>query len=352
MSNDSSEEKSQPGSDKKVRDSRKKGQAPKSQDMITALVMFSCTAYLAFSASRIATSVQGLFQEVSDALASTDMVFGETWTLLTAKGLDVLMTATFPLLIIIVFVVVIGNLLILKGFIFSVDPVKPDFKRLNPAEGFKRMFSARNVVEFLKSLFKVVALGAAFIVVYSASLPYLLGAPACGAACIFASFKYLFVPISAIAILAFFVTGLIDLLLQRWLFARDIRMSHSELKRERKDTDGSPEIRKERNRQRNTQQGSSSARGIHMASIVVGAEDDWTVGLRYRRGETKVPVVVYIAAPHAAAQVWEPGNRPAIPYIHDPALARDITRRATIGEPLPDMFFERVARILVKERLI
>lgn len=294
MSDESSEEKSQPGSEKKIRDSRKKGQVPKSQDMITALVVLACTVYLGFAARQIPVRLRDLFQEVSDTLDDSHWVFSEVWPSLIAKALDVLMTATFPLLVVIVFVVVLGNLVILKGFLFSVDPVKPDFKRLNPVEGFKRLFGMHNIVEFLKSLFKVLALGSAFIVVYKTSLPYLFGASACGVGCIYASFKYLFVPICITAILAFFVTGLIDLLLQRWLFARDMRMSHSELKRERKDTEGSPEIRKERNRQRNAVHSSSSARGAHMASLMIGADNAWTVGLRYRRGETKVPVVVYL----------------------------------------------------------
>jgi len=352
MSGDSSEEKSQPGSQKKIQDSRRKGQAPKSQDMITALVVLVCTIYLGFSAPQIAARVRSLFQEISDALGDRHQAFAQVWPSLVAKALDVLMTATFPILIIVVCVVVLGNLVILKGFLFSVDPVKPDFKRLNPVEGFKRLFSARNLVEFLKSLFKVLVLGTAFILVYKTSLPYLFGAPACGQQCIYMSFRYLFIPLSITAILAFFVTGLIDLLLQRWLFARDMRMSHSELKRERKDTDGSPEIRRERTRQRNALQSSSSARGAHMASIIVGAENAWTVGLRYRRGETKVPVVVVVAPPESSSQLWAPQNRYGMPYIYDPALAREITRRTAVGEALPEQFFDRVARILVKEGLI
>lgn len=352
MSDKGSEEKSQPGSEKKIRDSRKKGQVAKSQDMITALVVLACTVYLGFAASDVTASVNALFDEVASTLMKKDLIFSESWPVLVAKAVDVLMSATFPLLAVIIFVVVMGNLIIMKGFLFSTDPIKPDVNRLNPVDGFKRLFSARNVVEFLKSIFKVIVLGAALIVVYRNSLPYLLGTPTCGAPCIFASFKLLFIPITITAVLAFFLSGLIDLLLQRWLFAREMRMSHSEVKRERKDIEGSPEIRKERNRLRHALQASSSARGANMASVMIGAPGSWTVGLRYVRGETKVPVVVFVAAADKAQEVWTPENRSNIPHVYDPALSRDIAQRSRIGEALPDLFFERIARILVKEGLI
>ncbi|AHG62181.1 EscU/YscU/HrcU family type III secretion system export apparatus switch protein [Advenella mimigardefordensis] len=352
MSDKSSEEKSQPASEKKLRDSRKKGQVAKSQDMITALVVLACVAYLSYFAGDVSARVLALFQQVADALASRNMVFTETWPTLLGAALDLLMRTTFPLLLVIVLVVILGNMIIQKGFLFSVDPVKPDFNRLNPAEGFKRLFSARNLVEFLKAVFKVAALAAAFVFVYRASLPLLFGAPACGVDCIFESFKVLFVPITLTAVLAFFISGLVDLLLQRWLFAREMRMSHSELKRERKDIDGSPEIRKERNRQRRASQVASSARGAHMASVIVGGPGNWIVGLRYRRGETKVPVIVHVVQPGSSEEAWFAQQRETTPLIHDPGLAADIARRARVGDALPDAFFERVARILVKEGLI
>lgn len=352
MSNDSSEEKSQPGSEKKIRDARKKGQVPKSQDMITALVVFSCVVYLGVTAGTLVKNVNGLIEDVSVTFDSVNMVFAETWPGLVAKALDVLMSATFPLLIIIVFVVLMGNIIILKGVPFSAHPVKPDVKRLNPVDGFKRIFSMRNFLEFLKAIFKVLLLGTAFILVYKNSLPILFGASTCGIQCIYASFKYLFIPITITAVLAFFISGVFDLLLQKWLFSRDMRMSHSELKRERKDTDGSPEIRKERNRQRVALQASSAARGAHMASVMIGGPNSWIVGLRYRQGETKVPVIVHVVPSEQAGQVWFSENKGERPYVYDPALANEIARRSNIGDALPDLFFERVARILVKEKLI
>lgn len=351
MSNDSSEEKTEPGSDKKLRDARQKGQVAKSQDMVTALVVLACTVYLAMSAQTLTLRTIDLFEQVATALAAPDMAFSETWRMIVAEATDVLMSATLPLFLLIVFVVLIGNVLILKGMLFSTEPVKPDFKRIDPVGGFKRIFSLRNVVEFLKALFKMVALGAAFFVVYRQSLPFLFGAPSCGAGCLLASFNYLFIPIAVMAILAFFVTGLLDLLLQKWLFGRDMRMSHSEVKRERKDTDGSPEIRKERHRQRMAMQAGSSARGEQMASLMIGGEG-WLVGVRYVRGETKVPVVVLKIPPDAAREAWARRDEKSVPHVFDPMLADEIGRLCSPGEPVPERHFGRVAQMLVKAGLI
>lgn len=352
MSNDTSEEKTEPGSEKKLQDSRRKGQAAKSQDMITALVVLACTVYLGFCLPNIAGRVTDLFYAVAQALDTPDTVFAQTWPVIVGKGLDVLVAATFPLFALIVLVVVVSNLIILRGFMFSADPIKPDFKRLDPVAGLKRLFSARHVVEFLKALVKVVALGSAFFLVYRHSLPFLFGAPVCGMRCVVVSFKVLFLPIAITAILAFLLTGLIDILLQQWLFARDMRMSHSEVKRERKDSEGAPEVRKERHRQRVSSQASSSARGEHMASVMIGASNDWIVGVRYVRGETKVPVLVHVVSPEQALQAWAQGNERGIPHAYAPGLSGEIARRCTLGEPLPERYFGAVAEILVKEGLI
>lgn len=352
MSNDSSEEKTEPGSDKKLRDAREKGQVAKSQDMITALVVLVCTVYLSMAAPGMAVRAIELFDKVAESLASPNQPFEDRWRGIVAQALDVLLSATFPLFLLIVFVVFLGNVLIIKGIVFSVEPIKPDIKRIDPVGGFKRLFSLRNLVEFIKALLKVTVLGVAFFLVYRRSLPFLLGAPSCGADCLLASFNYLFVPIAFTAILAFFLTAVLDLLLQKWLFARDMRMSHSEVKRERKDMDGSPEIRKERHRQRMAMQAGSTARGEHMASVMLGSEKSWIVGLRYKRGETKVPVLVYVVPPDQAPSFWAQRHGKDMPHVYDPVLAGDLARQCSMGEPVPERYFGRVAEILVKVGLI
>ncbi|CAM4002011.1 EscU/YscU/HrcU family type III secretion system export apparatus switch protein [Bordetella tumulicola] len=352
MSNESSEEKTEPGSDKKLRDARQKGQMAKSQDMITALVVLASTVYLGLSAQTMAVRAIDLFDRVALILGAPDMKFSEVWGAVVVEALDALMSTTFPLFVLIVLVVFIGNVLISKGIVFSTEPIKPDIKRVDPISGFKRLFSLRNVVEFLKALLKVAALSVAFFMAYKKSLPFLFGAPSCGADCLLASFNHLFIPIAITAILAFLGTGILDLLLQKWLFARDMRMSHSEVKRERKDMDGAPEIRKERHRQRMATQAGSSARGEHMASVMIGSEKGWIVGIRYIRGETKVPVVVHVVPPDKAAQAWAQRHEKSAPYVYDPSLAGEVARQCSLGEPLPERHFGRVAEVLVKVGLI
>src|SRR5690606_6407578 len=112
------------------------------------------------------------------------------------------------------------------------------------------------------------------------------------------------------------------------------------------------ELRKERHRQRLAVQSASSARGEHMASFMVGASNGWIVGLRYVRGETKVPVLVHVVSPEQSSQAWQQRNGQSIPYVYDPALSKDIARRCSPGEPIPERFYGLVAEILVQEGLI
>jgi len=352
MSESSSEEKSQPGSAKKLRDARRKGQVAKSQDFVTALVVLACTVFLGFASAHAVARVRGLLDAAAGAYGPGAPSFALAWPPLAAQAIETLAAVGLPLVLATVAVVFVGNLAILRGLVFSADPVKPDVDRINPASGFKRVFSLRNVVEFLKSLFKLLVLGAAFVLVYRHSLPLLLAAPQCGAGCIYAAFKVLLHPLAITAVLAFLATGLVDLLIQHWLFARDMRMTHSEQKRERKDTEGSPQIRKERQRQRSQSQASASVRGLEHASLIIGSEQGWVVGVRYARGQTKVPVIVFIAPPERSAQAWHGDAAQGIARVRSPDLASAIARSTVPGDPLPERFFRQVADLLVATRVI
>ncbi|KAB0546053.1 translocation protein in type III secretion system, RhcU [Pseudomonas argentinensis] len=348
--NSGSEEKSQPASDKKLREARQKGQVSKSQDMVSAVVLLGCSVCIAFLAGIAESRVRGLLD-----LAATIYVepFATVWPRLLNSAQQVLLRTALPILGVTVVCVILTNIITMRGMVFSGEPIKPEFSRINPVEGAKRIFSMRNFIEFLKSLVKVVVLSVAFYVVGRIALQALMESSRCGAGCIESVFFLLLKPLVATVLLTYLVIGGVDLLLQRWLFQREMRMTRSEQKRERKDMDGDPLIKRERQRQRREMQALSSRKvGIAHATLMIGSEDGWLVGVRYVRGETPVPVLVCMAMGEDAQALLAQSTSLGVPLSPDARLAAEIAKRAVKGEPIPANTFQPVADALVAARLI
>lgn len=346
----SSEEKSQPASDKKLRDARQKGQIAKSQDLVTGMILLVAVIYLASSLHTQQIKVEALFHLVARRVYSEPLA--TLWPEVRAHAGGILLGLTVPLFLTTLAAIVLTNLVVTRGFVFSTDPLAPKFEKISPVSGAKRIFSMRSMVEFLKSLAKICALAAAFVLVFRAGLQSLMLSSACGAPCIRASFDGLLYPLVITAIISFLVVGSLDVLVQQWLFQRDMKMTRSEQKRERKDAEGDPAIQQQRRKQRREMGAHSAKIGLANASMVVGVAGGWAVGIRYVRGETAVPVVVCRAAPTQSADLITEARALSVQVIGDDALASAVARAATIGEPVPAVTFQRVADVLVAAKLI
>lgn len=346
---DTSEEKSQPATNKKLADARKKGQVAKSQDLVSGMVIFFCTLCISILAPRIDAQIRALIDLSAQIYIEP---FNSVWPRVLDDGQQLLIGITLPVLAVTAVVVILTNLFTMRGVVFSVDPIKPEFKRINPAEGFKRIFALRNLVEFIKGLVKVHALGLAFYVVGRHALQALMESSRCGAGCIESTFFLVLKPLVFTVLSVFILVGGIDIMMQRWLFGRDMKMTRNETKRERKDTDGDPSIRSERQRQRREMHALATQLGLGRASLMIGAVGGWVVGVRYVRGETPVPVVVCRASPEDSAQIIEDSSNLGITLVLDAELANEIAKRTVAGDPVPEMAFQEVADQLVAARLI
>nr|WP_314576600.1 EscU/YscU/HrcU family type III secretion system export apparatus switch protein [uncultured Pseudomonas sp.] len=346
---DSNEEKSQPATDKKLQDARNKGQVAKSQDLVSGMVILFCTLCIWMLFARAQAEVQALLDMV--ALIYLEP-FHSVWPRVLDAAQRLVLGITLPLVAVTVSVVILTNMVTMRGVIFSVEPIKPDVKRINPAEGFKRIFSLRSLVELLKGVVKLSLLTCAFFVVGRMALQALMESSRCGAACIEPTLYRVLEPITLTVLAAFLLVGGVDVVMQRWLFGRDMKMTRSEQKRERKDADGDPLIKRERRRQQREMQALGTKLGLSWASIVIGNTNGWVVGIRYVRGETPVPVVVARAEPADALGMLVQAATLGIAHSSDAELAASIAKRARLGEPVPDHTFQAVADQLVAAWLI
>ncbi|PLT94074.1 translocation protein in type III secretion system, RhcU [Sinorhizobium medicae] len=343
---ETSEEKALPASEKKIRDARKKGQVLHSPDMVSGIVILFCTLYLFYVAPRLQVKIDVLLDEAAHIY---ERPFADVWYRLSTVAVYALWTTVLPILGITIVAILATNVAITRGFVFSVKPIEPDFSRVNPATGLKRLTSLKSIVEFGKALFKILTLSVAFSVVFHAGLKALFQAPTCGFMCLHALSLSMLKTTAFIAIAAFIVMGTLDVFLQRWLFMREMRMTKSESKREHKDTEGDPLIRQERRKLAGLVGGTKT--GLSNAVLLIGDGGSGAVGIRYVRGETPVPLIACRATGATGAAMRDQARKKGIPLTIDVALAADL-ERTPIGAPVPDRLFQQVANALVANGLI
>ena len=343
-----SEEKSLPPSEKKIRKAREKGQIAKSSDSVAAASVTILTIYLVMAWP----SIKLEFARMFDVAGSAALRGGPlSWEGAISETIDAAANIIIPLYLLGMAATVIGAVISNKGVVFAAHPLKPDLKRIHPAEGFKKIFSIRNIVEFIKALVKSMLLLGALGVSAWFGLSAILRIPYCGEDCSGDVLVAVAGPLVVIAVLLFLFGALIDVTIQKWLFTRDMRMTNSEFKREMKETFGDPQIRSARkDQQRAAASGETGKASKSLKSraptVLVCAGNEVAVAIRYVSGETAAPVVVGKGTGQRAAGMIKSAIDSRIPVEDDSALAHELLRRAKMESYIPESLFRSVARIL------
>ena len=343
MAKDETEEKTLPASQKKLRDARRKGKASHSKDLVVGFALLAAVLYVLHEWPTMRDRVMQLIDVVS---TSTDQPFAEVSQRAVYSAVEVLVMSVVPLAVLVLVVVLMIGMLGTLGPVFSFENVKPQFDHVNPVQGAKRIFSTRNLIEFAKSLAKVVVLTAAFWTVLRGFIQPLFEAPSCGEGCLGPMVISTLHPLAVTAVIAFVVIGLLDMPLQRQLFLRDMRMTRTERKREIKDMEGDPLIRSERRRIRSMMAARQVRKGVRYAVVVI-AHEDRVVGLRYHREEAPVPLIVSKARGRARDEMLAEAQRLGIPIVEDASLVDQLIGGA-IGDRIPQDLFTPIARLLVR----
>ena len=338
---DESEEKTLPASQKKLTDARRKGQTSNSKDLVSGFTLLAAVLYLLFRWPMMRDQLIQLIDVVS---AATVQPSTEAWQRAVYSTVDVLVTATVPLLFVVCAVAVVMGMAATQGPLFSFESVKLQFDHVSPMKGAKRIFSTKNVIEFAKSLAKVVVLTAAFWSVLRGFIGPLFQTPSCGEACLGQMVVATLQPLAVTAVIAFVIIGVLDMPLQRHLFLKEMRMSRTELKRERKDIDGNPLIKSERRRIQSMLAKRKVRKGVRHAGVVI-AHEDRVVGLRYHREEAPVPLIVSKGRGQAGDEMLAEARRLGRPVVQDASLVEQLIGLA-IGDRIPQDTYTPVARLI------
>lgn len=232
-----------------------------------------------------------------------------------------------------------------RGFTIMAKPLQPKFDRLNPASGFKRLFSAKAIGELIKSLAKFTLLATVAWAVVEPRVPLLLATLKLPLGQSLDVFQSAVFALYRNVMLAMLVLALADFAWQRSSWEKSIRMTKQEIKDEAKDTEGNPEIK---GRQRAIMQAAARRRmlaEVPKATVVVTNPTHVAVALRYDE-QSSAPVCVAKGLDHLALKIRERAREAGVPTLERPELARALYRSVEVEKPIPRDLYQAVAQVL------
>jgi len=233
-----------------------------------------------------------------------------------------------------------------KGLLVFKKAFKFDLNKINPIEGFKRLFSLRSVIELLKNLVKLALLG---FIGYSFitgiwSVLFLLPDYSMEQSLIFLADSLY--QMSLRIALALIVLGFVDFFYQKWELERDIKMSKKEVKDERKDIEGNPEVKRKQRQMMSEMSQRRMMEEVPSATVVVTNPTHLSIAIRFELEKMTAPIVVAKGADHIALRIREIAAEYNVPLYEDKLLARELYEKVEIGEEIPNDMYRAVAEVL------
>ena len=335
-------EKTEEPTAKKRADARKKGQVGKSQELSTAFVLLVGFFVLKLLWEHIygeiaayATYIYGHLMQPTDTEAISQLFI----------GIIVLLAETaFPVMFAILLTGLAINLFQV-GINFNTEALQVKLDKLNPINGFGRIFSKRTVMELFKSIFKIIIIGAFLYLYLKDEIPFM------------PYFIYYDLPVSlekvseilfsmVFKIIAMIIAmGAIDYAYQKWQTTQDLKMTKQEVKDEMKQSEGDPQIKgKIRQKQRQMAM-ARMMQEVPKADVIVTNPTHYAIAMKYEKGMA-APLVLAKGQDLVAQRIKEIGREHRVPIVENKPLARALYAAVDVGGAVPAELYQAVAEVL------
>lgn len=338
-----SDDKTEDATPKKKSDARKKGQIPKSKEVALALTLLSSTIVIATLGGYVGNELKATMITFLNNYLTTALDYNslQKISVIVVWRLAVIF---IPIVIPIMLMGVLANFL-QTGALITSEPLKPDLKKLNPINGFKRMFSMRSVVQLLKDSALVTVLGFIGYKFIRDNYTYILTFGDLNPLGVISAMGSLIVSIFFKITIVMIIIALTDYIYQRYQFNKDLRMTKQEIKEEYKQSEGDPQIKgKIRQKQREMAM-RRMMQEVPKATVVVTNPTHISIALKYEEGQN-APTVVAKGADNVALRIKELAKENDVPIIENKPLARLMYKELEIDQEVPAEMYQAVAEIL------
>lgn len=334
-------EKTEKPTPEKIKKARKEGQIPRTQELGTWLGAAAASVLLPMLVGNAFDAVQELFVQVGAVAKDPET---SALSALMGEALIAFLTTVLPMALAMMLVGTLASAA-QGGVTLATKGMKPTLKKFNPVPGMKRMFGTQGLWESIKALIKTVAL-AVVIITTSEKAQELVSAsgalPLSRIADVFAESAVLMFRVVGITGL---VIAVADYVVVRKKMMKELKMSHTEIKQEHKQSEGDPHIKAQR---RATQMAMSRNRmmsEVADADVLLVNPTHVAVALKYDP-QKGAPRVVAKGSGEVATRLRALAEEARVPMVQDIPLARALHGSCDLGQEVPAQLFTAVARVL------
>lgn len=345
-------EKTEPATSKKLNDVRKEGQVAKSKEIIMAVTLMALFIIIKVYVGNMGEKFISSFKEFYNSfeLIVNSSSEGLSMKLATESVKNIFvdtLNIVFPIFLVAVVIAILGNTL-QQRWMVTAKPLAPKFSKLNPINGFKRLFSFKQLFELIKSVAMMLVIAYVVYTTVKDKMNLLLtfydvtlyrALALTGDAIIDLGIK-----ISGI----FLVIGFVDLVYQRIKFKQDTMMTKQEVKDEFKNTEGDPQVKGQIRRRMQEISRRRMMQQLPEADVVITNPTHFAVALKYEPNSGMAPVVIAKGADYLAFQIREKAKECNIEIVENKPLARILYNNVDIGMEIPPELYQAVAEILAR----
>lgn len=340
---DESDEKTEQATDTRREEFRRRGQVAHTKELASCMLLLASAGGIYLLSRFFFQNIYAIFNysfgpQLITTIRNGD--FSEAMHYCAEKGLILIA----PVMAI-AGVVGAASSILQVGFLQVEDAMSPDLNKLNPMEGFKRIFSLRALVEGLKSILKMLAVG---IVLYFLLRSEFAKIPLLISYSLEEVFQYIGEVIArllgGIGMMLLILAGA-DYFFQRWDLEKKMMMTKQEVKEEAKSREGDPLIKSRMRRLQRERASKRMMAAIPKADVVITNPTHIAVVLKYD-ANLPAPQIVAKGADHVAEKIKAIARENNIPIVENKPLARTIFKTLKIGQVIPRELFVAVAEVL------
>ena len=329
---------------KRMRDAREKGDVPLSREVNNWFVLLGFAIFVAFFMSFLAIDAldtgRYYFQNAHLLYFNQSDTFVQFWQ----SAWHIMLLLALPFGMAVVFAIIGGVLQ--NGLIFTAEPMKPKLSKINPIEGFKRLFSMRSLVEFAKSVFKLGLITGAIAIVFIPTIdrmPRMVDEPTMVMVqdLLESALLVILVVLALLTAIAF-----LDFMYQRYEHNKKLRMTKQQVRDEYKQTEGDPQIKAKLRQIRQQRARARMMQNVPEADVVVTNPTHFAVALKYDQGSMQAPKVTAKGADLVAKRIREVAEENDVPIVENKPLARALFDTVDLEEEVPQEHYQAVAEVI------
>lgn len=329
---------------RRLSEARQHGQIAKSADLTAALGLLGGLLCLKWFGPGV---VSALMEFLRENLAERDPLSVAHIDLIPVI-LSILMTVLMsagPIMAALMVVALISNLMQV-GWLFTWDPLMPKLNKLNPFNGFGRIFSSRSIVQLAINMVKLLVIGGvAWSAIHgrSGDIMAALDIEGGGLLILIATITF---DVGIRMALAMLFIALIDYIWQKWRYIRDLRMTKQDVKEEMRRMEGDPIIKQRRRRMQLAATLQKIRSTVPKADVVVTNPTHLAIAIGYEAETMGAPRVLAKGQDYIAAKIREIAALHRIPIIERKPLAQALFKSVEVGQEIPEQFYKAIAEIL------